>query len=156
MIDIKIPGFGDISLKHLVCDYSGSLSVDGIILEGIEERLNRLSKSIDIHIVTADTHGRVESELVGVKCKLVMITGEDQDVQKLHYVENLGPGNVVAIGNGNNDRKMLASARIGIAVCLNEGVSSDALKAATLMVKSPMDALDLLRYPNRLKATLSH
>jgi soluble P-type ATPase len=154
MIEIKIPGFGDISLKHLVCDYSGTLSMDGIMLEGIEDKLNRLSKSVDIHVVTADTHGRVESELVGVKCKLVMITGENQDVQKLQYIEKLGPDSVVAIGNGNNDRKMLAKARIGIVICMAEGVSLDAVNAGTILVNSPMDALDLLIHPNRLKATL--
>ena len=72
---------------------------------------------------------------------LILISGENQDAQKLQYIDNLGPGEVVAIGNGNNDRKMLAASRIGIAVCLDECVSSDALKAATLVVKSPIAAL---------------
>jgi soluble P-type ATPase len=151
MIEIQIPGFGEVKLSHLVCDYSGTLSVDGIMLEALEEKLNRLSKLVDIHVITADTHGRVESELVGVKCKLVLLT---VDIQKLEYIEKLGAENVVAIGNGNNDRKMLAKARIGIAVCMAEGLSTDALKAATIMVNSPMHALDLLIYPKRLVASL--
>jgi soluble P-type ATPase len=49
---------------------------------------------------------------------------------------------------------MLKSAKIGIAVCLNEGCSSDAITSADIMVKSPIDAFDLLLYPKRLKATL--
>ena len=154
MISIEIPGFGFVEIKHLVCDYSGTLSIDGIMIEEVKERLNRLSESIDIHVLTADTHGRVESELVGVKCKLVIISGENQDIQKQEYFEKLGTDNAVAIGNGNNDRKMLAKARISIAVCLKEGMSADAAKAATIIVTTPTDALDLLLLPNRLRATL--
>lgn len=154
MIKIGIPGFGEIELKNLVSDYSGTLSVDGFLLDGVKDRLNRLSQSIDIHVVTADTHGKVKSQLEGVNCKLTLLSGEDQDVQKMRYVERLDADSVVAIGNGNNDRKMLSRAAIGIAVCMNEGASIDAIKAATILVSSPLDALDLLIYPDRLKATL--
>ncbi len=49
---------------------------------------------------------------------------------------------------------MLALARVGIAVCLEEGCSIDAIRSADILVKSPLDALDLLLNPNRLKATL--
>ncbi len=154
MIKIGIPGFGEIELKNLVSDYSGTLSVDGLLLDGVKDRLNRLSQSIDIHVVTADTHGKVKSQLEGVNCKLTLLSGEDQDVQKMRYVERLDADSVVAIGNGNNDRKMLSRAAIGIAVCMNEGASIDAIKAATILVSSPLDALDLLIYPDRLKATL--
>jgi soluble P-type ATPase len=154
MIELAIPGFGQIVIKHLVVDYSGTLSVDGLLLEGVKDRLNRLAELIDVHVVSADTHGKVKSQLVGVSCQLVLLFGENQDVQKLNYVENLGAENVVAIGNGNNDRKMLSGAAIGIAVCINEGASVDAIKAAKILANSPLDALDLLIYPDRLKATL--
>jgi soluble P-type ATPase len=154
MIKIAIPGFGEVELKYLVSDYSGTLSVDGLLLNGVKDRLNRLAESIDIHVVTADTHGKVKSQLAGVNCKLTLLSGEDQDVQKMQYVERLGTDSVVAIGNGNNDRKMLSRAAIGIAVCINEGASIDAIEAATILVSSPLDALDLLIYPDRLKATL--
>lgn len=49
---------------------------------------------------------------------------------------------------------MLAATKIGIAVCLNEGCSIDVIKSADVVVKSPVDALDLLLNPKRLKATL--
>lgn len=48
---------------------------------------------------------------------------------------------------------MLKTAKIGIAVCLNEGCSIDAIKSADILVNSPIDALDLLLNPRRLKAT---
>lgn len=49
---------------------------------------------------------------------------------------------------------MLKAAGLGIAVCLNEGCATDAILAANIMVTSATDALDLLLYPKRLKATL--
>jgi len=49
---------------------------------------------------------------------------------------------------------MLKTARIGVAVCLNEGCAVDAIQSADILVTSATDALDLLLNPKRLKATL--
>jgi soluble P-type ATPase len=154
MIEIIIPGFGLLKIKHLVCDYSGTLSVDGILLPGVREQLDRLSESVDIHILTADTHGKVKEQLLGSKYHLILLTGDHHDIQKEDYIKRLGSENVAAVGNGINDRKMLAMAGIGIAVCLQEGVAVDAVKAAKILTYSINDALDLLIFTDRLKATL--
>ena len=69
-------------------------------------------------------------------------------------MKKLGAGSVVAFGNGNNDRRMLKIAKIGIAVSEGEGCSVDALMAANIHVRSAIDGLDLLLNPKRLKATL--
>jgi len=61
---------------------------------------------------------------------------------------------VVALGNGNNDALMLRATRLGIAVCLREGCSKKAIEASQILVKSPIDAIDLLLLPKRLIATL--
>jgi len=69
-------------------------------------------------------------------------------------LKELGPERVVAFGNGNNDRKMLKIARVGIAVSEGEGCAVDALMAADAHVMSAKDSLDLLLKKKRLKATL--
>ena len=61
---------------------------------------------------------------------------------------------MVALGNGNNDRKMLKIARIGIAVSQAEGCAVDALSAADILVTSAQDGLGLLLNTKRCKATL--
>jgi soluble P-type ATPase len=154
MIEIDIPGFGFVRLEHLVSDFTGTLSVDGKLLSGVKEKLNEIAKFLKVHILTADTFGMVRAELEGVNCEIHILEGEDHDVQKEGYVRKLGAENVIAIGNGNNDRKMLKAAKIGIAVCLNEGCSIDAVNSANIFVTSAEDALDLLLNPKRLKATL--
>lgn len=154
MFEIDIPGFGFVRLEHLVSDFTGTLSVDGKLLPGVKEQLNRIAKFLKIHILTADTFGKARAELEGINCKIHILEGKDHDIQKEEYVKKLGAGSVVAFGNGNNDRKMLNAAKIGIAVCLNEGCSKDAIASADVFVISIIDALDLLLHPKRLKATL--
>lgn len=49
---------------------------------------------------------------------------------------------------------MLAAAALGIAVLGPEGLATEALQAADLVVGQVEDALDLLLHPTRLLATL--
>jgi soluble P-type ATPase len=152
--ELDIPGFGPVRLEHLVSDFTGTLSVDGRLLPGVRERLNRVAEFLHVHILTADTFGRAKAELKGIDCEIHILEGENHDVQKADYVRKLGPETVVAFGNGNNDRGMLKVTRIGVAVCLDEGCATDAIEAADIITTSAVDALDLLLNPKRCKATL--
>jgi len=116
MHEIDIPGFGAVNLEHLVSDFTGTLSVDGRLLPGVRGQLNEMAKFLKIHILTADTFGKATAELEGIDCEIHILKGKDHDTQKEEYVKKLGAQKVIAFGNGNNDRKMLKTARIGIAV----------------------------------------
>ncbi len=154
MFELDIPGFGAVRLKYLVSDFTGTLSVDGKLVPGVKERLNKISEFLDIHVLTADTFGMAKSELQGINCKIKILEGKNHDVQKEEFVRSLGAESVIALGNGNNDRRMLKAAKIGIAVCLNEGCAVDAISSANILAASITDGLDLLLHPQRLKATL--
>ena len=154
MFELDIPGFGRVHLEHLVSDFTGTLSVDGKLVPGVKERLNKIAEILKVHILTADTFGMARAELADIRCIVHILEGEEHDVQKEDYAKQLGQDSVIAFGNGNNDRRMLKAARIGIAVCLNEGCAIDAITSANIVVTSTTDALDLLLNPMRLKATL--
>ncbi len=154
MLEFDIPGFGHVRLEHLVSDFTGTLSVDGKLVHGVREALNKISEFLNLHILTADTFGMARQELEGINCKIYILTGPDHDIQKEQYVKKLGADSVVALGNGNNDRKMLKTAKIGIAVCLKEGCAKDAFIASDVLVNSAMDALELLTNTKRIIATL--
>lgn len=154
MLTIDIPGFGRAEIEHLVSDFTGTLSEDGRLCQGVRERLNKLSGTVKIHILTADTFGRAREELKEIDCTVHILEGSDHDMQKEEYVRQLGPERVFALGNGNNDRRMLQVARIGVSVLLKEGCATDAIMASDIVVKSIEDGLDLLLYRKRLKATL--
>lgn len=154
MLKIDIPGFGLVQLEHLVSDFTGTLSVDGRLLQGVRGQLNEIAKFLKVHILTADTFGKVKTELEGTNCEIHILKGKKHDVQKEEYVKKLGAENVVAFGNGNNDRRMLKAACIGIAVSQGEGCATDAIMAADIHVPSANIGLDLLLNPKRAKATL--
>jgi soluble P-type ATPase len=156
MFEIDIPGFGLVRLEHLVSDFTGTLSVDGALFPGVRGQLNEIAKFLKVHILTADTFGKAKEELEGVNCEMLILTGEEHDAQKEEYVKKLGIDSVVAFGNGNNDRKMLRAARIGIAVSQGEGCAVDAIIAADIHVTSANIGLDLLLHSKRVKATLRY
>jgi soluble P-type ATPase len=156
MLEIDIPGFGPVKLEHIVSDFTGTMSVNGNILPGVKERLDRIADILQIHIITADTFGTARNELKGIRSEIHILNVPRQDIQKKEYVAGLSGERVVAFGNGNNDRRMLKTARIGIAVTEGEGCSVDAILAANIHVHSIIDGLDLLLNPMRLRATLQY
>ena len=154
MIALEIPGFGLVRLTQLVTDYTGTLTIDGRLAPGVGERLTRLADQLEIHVVTADTLGTARVELAGLPCRVHLLAPGEEAEQKEAYVLKLGAEGVVALGNGNNDGKMLQAARIGIAICLCEGCARSAAAAADVLMTSITDALELLCSSQGLKATL--
>ena len=154
MIDIAIPGYKELQLKHLVLDYNGTLAVDGELVPGVKDALRGLAKELQIHILTADTFGKVRSGVEGIPCELSIPPLDGQDKGKLDYVKGLGAQHTVCIGNGRNDRFMLKEAALGIAVILEEGAALETLVSADVVSSSILSALELLTNPLRLTATL--
>jgi len=141
-------------LDYLVADFNGTLALDGSLLPGVKEALSNLRTKLDIHVVTADTFGRARQSLAGIPCHLSILSAGGQSAAKLRYVESLGAAQCVCIGNGGNDRLMLAAAGLGIAVMQAEGAVLGTLLAAKVVVPDIGAALGLLLNPGRLVATL--
>jgi P-type E1-E2 ATPase len=154
MLAIAIPGFRDLSVEHLVCDFNGTLAQDGRLLPGVHEALATLSSRLRVHVVTADTHGGAAAALADLQLTLHVVPPMRQAAEKRAYVERLGASSVVAIGNGRNDVAMLEVAALGIAVAQAEGAASAVLASADVVTSSIGAALDLLLRPQRLVATL--
>ncbi|MFP4285473.1 MAG: HAD family hydrolase [Desulfovermiculus sp.] len=154
MLNIDIPDFGQLQLEHLVMDYNGTMAVDGIPVQGIRRRVDKLAEHVQVHVITADTFGKVTSELEDWACTVKILGQEDQVGQKLAFVRELGADKCVCIGNGRNDRMMLEAAALGLAVMLDEGTSRECLLSADIALPGIMQALDLLLYPLRMTATL--
>ena len=154
MLEIVIPGSQTLYLKYLVVDFNGTIACDGSLLPGVAELLSGLAKQVTIHVVTADTFGRAAEELADVSCELILLSPNAQDIAKLDLVEKLGAEHCVCIGNGRNDRRMLAAAALGIAVTQQEGSALETLLAAKVAAPDIDAALGLLLNPSRLIATL--
>ncbi len=154
MIELNIPGLGTLKLEHLVADVSGTLALDGQLLDGVSRSLRNLRDRLEIHLITADTHGRQATIDQQLGIRAVRTEPGDEAEQKAEYVRRLGAEKVVAIGQGAIDAAMLKTAGLGICVLSKEGLSTEALLAADMLVPDIYSALELFEKPLRIVATL--
>ena len=148
---VDIPGQDKLTLEFLLLDVNGTLSDRGRLLDGVAQRLAALRGQLEPRLLSADTFGTLAAIAGELSLPYQRAASAEEKLAILH---SLGPGKCVAIGNGSNDRAMLAEAGLGIAVLGSEGCSKAALEACDLVCASILDALDLLREPRVLTATL--
>ncbi|MEW5869039.1 MAG: HAD family hydrolase [Chloroflexota bacterium] len=154
MIELSIPGKGLLQLEHLVSDVNGTLAVDGQLHEGLSRLINQLRDRLEIHLLTADTHGRQATIDMLLNLQAVRIQPGEEGRQKAEYVQRLGAEHVVAIGQGANDAAMLKAAGLGICVLSTEGTAIETLLAADLVLPDIFTALELFEKPLRIVASL--
>lgn len=150
-IKLEFPAGKIREFTHLVLDYTGTLSLDGMLLPGVTERLAGIAGQLQVTVLTADTFGTCAEQLKGLPVNVhIMRTG----FEKVDVVNGIGGEQVIAIGNGRNDVPMMKLAALSIAVIGREGAAGELLAVADVVVKDIHDAFDLINYPLRLKATL--
>lgn len=149
---VPLPRRPGLQLEHLLIDVNGTLTVDGQLIAGVQERLAQLRERIDIRLLSADTLGTVPDvarQLGGLTFQRIS-TGSEKEAHANH----LGAQTCVAVGNGANDEKLLRAAALGITVIGPEGAAPNTIASADITTTSILDALDLLLHPARLTATL--
>ena len=154
MLEITIPGRGKYRLQNLVLDFNGTLAFNGILLEGIVERLATISNLLEVYVITSDTFVSVGKQMADLPVTIIRLSSSDHKQEKKDFVESLGADSVIAIGNGSNDSAMVRIAAIGIAVIQQEGAASGTVQSADLVFTSIIDALDVILNPQRMIATL--
>jgi P-type E1-E2 ATPase len=154
MIEVTIPGRAVLQLAHLVCDVNGTLAVDGQLLDGVAECILRLRDHLEIHLLTADTHGKQALIDQQLDLQAVRLAPGGEIAQKANFIRSLGSQQVAAIGQGANDAGMLAEAALGIAILSAEGVAVVTLLAADIVVPDILSGFHLLEKPLRIQATL--
>ncbi len=150
----EIPNFKTLDIQHIVCDYNGTIAKGGLVLPEIKELFKQLSERYKLHVLTADTFGSVHKQLEGYDVTVKVLNTQNHTKEKANYVAQLEANKCAAIGNGNNDKEMLLSASVAIAVLGDEGCAKDALFNADVICKNIEDALSLFIHTKRLIATL--
>ena len=161
MLCIPLPDHEPLTLDHLVCDLNGTLAEDGLLLDGVTERMVKVARLLTVHILSADTNGTLDliaehlrQAAVAADVAAPSVRKASSGADKVRYVSQLAATRVVAMGNGANDEAMLRAAAVSIGVIGREGACLRGLLAADIVVLSPLDGLDLLLHPDRLVATL--
>ena len=153
-MELAIPNKGLYDFRYLLLDYNGTLATDGEISEQALQRLDGLSESFEIYILSADTHGTLREKLKGKPYEVRVVSSDQGQKEKGDFVEGLGAQHVIAIGNGNIDIQMFEKAALSIGIMGKEGIATKAILHTDLIVGHIEEALDLLLYPKRLIATL--
>ncbi len=150
-IEIAVPGAPTLHLGRVVFDFNGTLALDGALLPGVASRLRALARMVPVTVLTADTFGTAKQALGGLPVTVHAIrTGHE----KAAFVSRWRSAGAAAIGNGTNDAPMLRRATLAIVILGPEGLSTAALRSATVVVSSAAAALDLLLRATRASATL--
>lgn len=148
----SILGHGPFEINNLILDLNGTLSVGGIIPEGVKERLSTVQdmgfRALMLTGNTRNDASRLASEL-GIEWRLAKTAGD-----KKALAVKIGAERCASIGNGLIDLELTRVARLGIVTLQAEGVHTQTLLAADIVVPSINDALDLFIDPNRLTASL--
>jgi soluble P-type ATPase len=149
--NIKIPGKKDILIKEIFFDFTGTLSKDGRLIEGVSEKLILISQKVKVSIYTADTFGTAKKQLENLPVEINLIeNGNDKE----KALKKKGAKNIAAVGNGENDIKMLKNAGLSIMVIGPEGAAAKLFKYSDIVVNNILDALDLFLNNKRIIATL--
>lgn len=87
---IEIPGYRTLEIEHLLLDYNGTIAEDGVIRRSVRDLLLLLSGRLDLHVLTADTHGTAKSECEGIPLHLDTFPTSDAASRKLAKLQELG------------------------------------------------------------------
>ena len=154
-LELAIPGADRLEIDGVVFDMNGTLTRDGLLIPGVATALQELAATLKLYVMTADTFGTAKETFAALPVELAGIpAGTPGAEAKQEFIRRLGQNRHAAIGNGRNDRLLLAEAAVGICVIGPEGAHRQAVEAADLVVGSPVTARELLLYPRRLVAGL--
>nr|MDO8086693.1 HAD family hydrolase [Candidatus Sigynarchaeum springense] len=157
VLKIDIPNIGKLTLEHLIMDFNGTIATSGKIDDELAEVLEKIKNMgiLELHVLTADTFGTaiMTAKKLGLDCH-VLPKKKVEAEEKLDFLNALGSEKCAVMGNGNNDSLILENAALGIGVLGKEGIATQCLFSADLIVQDPKDALLLFLNPDRLKATL--
>ena len=155
MIRVEIPGCEAAVIENVVLDFNGTLACDGVLIEGVRERLVALAADgVQLRLITSDTNGTAASACTDLPLVVDVCVGAGAGEHKRDLVRRLGARQTACIGNGRNDMLMFQESGLAIAVIGTEGCFTKTLSAADIVVINILDALDLLLRENRLRATL--
>lgn len=154
MLTYEIPGRDVVKADNIVFDYNGTIAVRGQLIKEAAPLINQLAQQANVYILTADTYGTVEGECRELNAAVRTFPKENAGAEKQKIVKELGGSKTICVGNGFNDLPMFAEAVLSIAILEAEGVSGKLLMEADIVVRSILEALEILLNPNTVKATL--
>ncbi|MDB5169929.1 MAG: haloacid dehalogenase [Candidatus Saccharibacteria bacterium] len=148
----NIPGRDPLTIETIILDLNGTLSVAGVIPEGVKERLQKL-RSADYKIVFFTGNTRNDADELSRELGIEWRLAADATAKK-NLAAEFNAETCVSIGNGLIDLELMKTVALRIVTLQAEGVHIQTLLNSDIVMPSINDALDLLIDPQRLIATL--
>jgi soluble P-type ATPase len=147
-----IPGQGELTIKTIILDLNGTLSVAGRVPDGVKERLDQLrAKGFKVLFFTGNTRNDADdlASSLGIEWKLAKNAAGKRDLAL-----GLEPETCASIGNGLIDLELMKAVKLRIVTLQAEGVHIQTMLQSDIAVPNINDALDLFIDEQRLIATL--
>jgi soluble P-type ATPase len=147
-----VPGQGQLTIKTLILDLNGTLSVGGAIPEGVKERLDQLKdKGLKVLFFTGNTRDDADdlAANLGIEWKFAKNAQEKHDLAL-----KLEPETCASIGNGLIDLELMKVVKLRIVTLQAEGMHVQTMLNSDIVIPTINDALDLFIDGQRLIATL--
>ena len=151
-MDYDIPGVGTLTIKTIILDLNGTLSVGGQVPEGVKPRLQKL-KGMGFRVLFFTGNTRNDADDLAtdldIEWKLAKNATEKRDLAL-----ELDPGTCASIGNGRIDLELMKTVKLRVVTLQSEGVHVETLMHSDILIPTINDALDLFIDSQRLVATL--
>jgi soluble P-type ATPase len=147
-----IPGQGELEIKTIILDLNGTLSVGGVVSNGVAERLAKL-KAMGFSIIFFTGNTRNDADELAANLGIEWKLAKDA-AGKRELALELSPGTCASIGNGLIDLELMKVVKLRIVTLQAEGVHVQTLLNSDIVVPTILDALDLFLDDQRLIATL--
>jgi soluble P-type ATPase len=147
-----IPGTGSLTISTIILDLNGTLSVGGIVPDGVKPRLDKLKEmGFNVLFFTGNTRNDADelATELGIEWKLAKNATE-----KRNLALELGAESCASIGNGRIDFELMKVVKLAIVTLQSEGVHVETLMECDIVIPNINDALDLFIDSQRLIATL--
>lgn len=148
----KVPGVGEIEINTIVLDLNGTLAVKGSIVEGAKERIAKLKKmGFKVLLFTGDQRGNAADLCKDLGIEFSKASSKEE---KENLIKQLDLETTAAIGNARIDIGKFRNAKLSIATLQAEGIHTEILKYADVLVPNINDALDFFIYSDIFAATM--
>ncbi len=148
----SIPGQDPFEIKTLILDLNGTLSVGGVVPEGVKDRLDRV-KDLGFSTVFFTGNTRNDADKLAAELDIDWKPAKSAE-EKRDLALEIGADTCASIGNGLIDLELTKVVRLGIVTLQAEGVHVQTLLAADIVIPTINAALDLFIDPSRLIATM--
>lgn len=147
-----IPGQDPLEIKTIILDLNGTLSVGGVIPDGVKPRLEQLkAKGFQIVFFTGNTRNDADELAadLGIEWRLAKNADDKRDL-----AGEFEPEFCASIGNGLIDLELMKTVKLRIVTLQAEGIHVQTLLSSDIVIPTINDALDLFIDEQRLIATL--